>query len=308
MRLIDSPPKGWHAVTGANMNSIVPNARLIHLHNQDIVIRDTQGVGPIALLIHGWCADGLLNWAPDYLALHQAGWRVIGIDLPGHGGTPLVGKFSLTACADLLAKLLKKMHIKSVTTVGYSMGGPVSQLLAQRHPDLVDGMVFAATAARVIHTSVPRSSMRLLPALFHASSTAQALTRAITRNPPPAPDDSSLVSHAARIATAMDHHALLDAARELADFDSRMWVGTLNKPAVSIITTHDHAVPEAAQHDLATRLNAKELVIDLGHIACTRAEFPTVLVNALALLPYSPTPPPPPALPSTDRSSITTTP
>ena len=35
-----------------------------------------------------------------------------------------------------------------VVVVGYSMGGPVAQLLWQRHPDLVAGLVLCATSDR----------------------------------------------------------------------------------------------------------------------------------------------------------------
>ena len=55
-------------------------------------------------------------------------------------------RFELHDAADDAALLVQGLGIDKVVTVGYSMGGPISLLLARRHPHLVRGMVVEATA------------------------------------------------------------------------------------------------------------------------------------------------------------------
>src|SRR5690349_23831945 len=46
----------------------------------------------------------------------------------------------LADCADDAAALLETLGTGPVIAVGYSLGGPVAQLLWKRHPDLVSGL------------------------------------------------------------------------------------------------------------------------------------------------------------------------
>ena len=52
-----------------------------------------------------------------------------------------VQPFRLEDCADDIAALLAALGVDRCIAVGYSMGGPIAQLLWQRHPHLVDGLV-----------------------------------------------------------------------------------------------------------------------------------------------------------------------
>ena len=56
------------------------------------------------------------------------------------------GRFRLADCADDVAALADVLGIDSMIPVGYSMGGPIAQLLWHRHRSLVSGMVLCATS------------------------------------------------------------------------------------------------------------------------------------------------------------------
>ena len=58
--------------------------------------------------------------------------------------------FRLADCADDCAATLVELGTGPVIVVGYSMGGPVAQLLWRRHRDLVVGLVLCATTAGFI--------------------------------------------------------------------------------------------------------------------------------------------------------------
>jgi len=124
----------------------VPRARVATTTLGPLVVRDAGGPGRPVVLIHGMGSDGLTNWLTAFEPLVAAGYRPIAVDQPGHGGSPRVGKFSLEASADAIAEVADAVG-PGVVVTGYSMGGPVSQLVAHRHPGVAVGLIEGATAA-----------------------------------------------------------------------------------------------------------------------------------------------------------------
>src|SRR5437764_7023572 len=100
------------------------------------------------VLLHGLTGSADLTWAPSYLHLARF-FSVVALDLRGHGGgIPHGGGiYRLEDCADDVAALVRTLGVGPVVVVGYSMGGVVAQLLWQRHPELVAGLVLCSTAA-----------------------------------------------------------------------------------------------------------------------------------------------------------------
>ena len=88
------------------------------------------------MLLHGWIASGGLNWFNAFGPLSQR-YSVIAPDMRGHGrGIRVRRRFRLADCADDVAALLEHLDTGPAIVVGYSMGGPVAQLLWRRHPEL----------------------------------------------------------------------------------------------------------------------------------------------------------------------------
>ncbi len=101
--------------------------------------------GPPVVLVHG--LDGsAANWVT--LARHLAGsHRVLAIDLPGFGRSPLGRhRSAMTAHADLVARCTRGWTDEPVALAGNSMGGVVAALVAARHPDLVHRVTLVASA------------------------------------------------------------------------------------------------------------------------------------------------------------------
>jgi len=113
----------------------------------EFFVRDTGGTGPVVLLLHGWMFPSDLNWLRQYAPLRAAGYRVLAMDLRGHGrGLRSSAAFRLIDCADDADAVLATLEVERAVVVGYSMGGPVAQLLAVQHPARVAGLVLCATA------------------------------------------------------------------------------------------------------------------------------------------------------------------
>ena len=110
---------------------------------------------PVVVLLHGWTATAALNWYPSFAPLAN-NFRVIALDHRGHGrGLRSRAAFRLEDCADDVAALLGAIGVERCVAVGYSMGGSIAQLLWQRHPNVVDGLVLCATGG-----DVPRDATR----------------------------------------------------------------------------------------------------------------------------------------------------
>lgn len=275
----------WTRITlpGGDIIS-VPGPALTHVDDQLVLIRDGGGEGRPVLLVHGWCADSLTNWHRAYEPLREAGYRPIGLDLPGHGGTPLVGTFHLRMCAQIVASLagtLSGEYGMAPLAVGYSMGGPVLQLSQRAVPNCLAGVTYAATAARVISGWNSRSLGALSSSWGLAAEAAGTVRRVFLRGAGPAPSAGNMTDHVRWLAGSCDLRALARAGHSLAYYDSTSWVGRAGTPAASIITLRDRAVAPDAQRELARLVGAEIHELDFGHTACLRAEFGTAVASAV---------------------------
>ncbi|MDZ5649198.1 alpha/beta fold hydrolase [Nitrospirillum sp. BR 11828] len=115
------------------------------------VDRGPQDNGGVPLvLIHGFGGDAL-SWQFNIQALVKGaagspGRRVLAVDLPGHGASTLDIPAGLGGVADWVVRLMDAVGVGRADIVGHSMGGRVSLLLAERHPDRVRRMSLIACA------------------------------------------------------------------------------------------------------------------------------------------------------------------
>ncbi len=99
---------------------------------------EAEGSGPrgTALLVHGWHSDSRTWWrvAP---ALAGAGWRVLAVDLPGHGSSPApAGAATVRDWAREIARTLDAAGEGRLdAAVGHSAGGATLAELAASDPD-----------------------------------------------------------------------------------------------------------------------------------------------------------------------------
>lgn len=94
------------------------------------------------LLLHG-LGDDSSFWSASVPALGDA-FRVVTVDLPGSGRTP-VTEPSVAAFADEVLGALDEAGVPTAHVVGFALGGMVAQYLAARHADHVDRLVLASS-------------------------------------------------------------------------------------------------------------------------------------------------------------------
>ena len=109
----------------------------VTVHYRDEGPRD----GRVLLLVHGFSAS-LLDW-DDWTNALSGRYRVIRLDLPGHGLTssPAGYQPSQDRNADLIDTFAKRLGTPRFVIGGNSMGGGVAWVFALRHPDSLDGLV-----------------------------------------------------------------------------------------------------------------------------------------------------------------------
>jgi pimeloyl-ACP methyl ester carboxylesterase len=118
--------------------------RWVRVHGTLVNVLDT-GSGPALLFLHGLsgCWQNWLENIPQFARDH----RVIAVDLPGFGASPMPpDAISVTGYARLLVALLDELGIGDVRIVGNSMGGFVGAELAIRNPHRVRRLVLVAAA------------------------------------------------------------------------------------------------------------------------------------------------------------------
>ena len=115
---------------------------------------DTGEIGrPTIVFIHGtpgsWRSLGRVM---DRSALRERA-RLVSIDRPGWGGSPLPDKEAEGSIAEqvkLIEPLLTRLKIEArgepLILVGHSYGASMAPYIAYKHPDLVDGLLMAAGA------------------------------------------------------------------------------------------------------------------------------------------------------------------
>lgn len=95
----------------------------------------------VLVLLHGYL-ESLEIWDEFTGQLGKAGYRVVSLDLPGHGISEVIGEIhSMEFLAGIVAQLLEKLDIPKATLIGHSMGGYVALAFAELYPEKLDGLV-----------------------------------------------------------------------------------------------------------------------------------------------------------------------
>jgi magnesium chelatase accessory protein len=228
------------------------------------------GEGPPILLLHGF---GGAAWNYSELAPLLAGRRLVIPDLPGHGGSPPLLAPSIAGFADAVAALLDE----PAGVFGHSMGGAVALRLAERHPELVRGLVLAASAGI---TSSGRLSTVLIgvagvvrPARIAARRVDRiAVSRRLTQfvfGPLEVSNPEALSERAVHgfLRGALSHTDALGAGIALARGEPRQSLDRVRCPVLVLHGGRDRQVPLADAFEYARRLRAPLRVIaDCGHL------------------------------------------
>jgi len=112
----------------------------IKFQNQPIRYKK-EGLGNTIVLLHGFL-ESLDIW-DTFSELLSRHFKVITIDLPGHGASGTIGEVhSMELMADAVNAVLIYLQIEQCVMVGHSMGGYVAVQFAEKYSSKVKGFGF----------------------------------------------------------------------------------------------------------------------------------------------------------------------
>jgi pimeloyl-ACP methyl ester carboxylesterase len=188
---------------------------------------DVRGSGNTAIVfVHGWCSDRTF-WR-EQLDVFASDYRVVAIDLPGHGSSGRTRKkWSLSSFAGDVSTVVESLDLKRVVLIGHSMGGLVSLEAAQLQPDRVIGIIGIDTISDVESEGQPEMMDRVIAA-FEADfeGTMHAFMPQLF-SPNAAPE---LVQWATNNSVKADHVMALEVMRGVSDVNEKKLLSLAKVP------------------------------------------------------------------------------
>jgi pimeloyl-ACP methyl ester carboxylesterase len=111
----------------------------LEYHDVELRYQDT-GKGDVIVLLHGYL-ESIEIWEGflDELSEH---YRVIAVDLPGHGESGCISRVNtMTVMADAVKYVLDYLNIRRAVITGHSMGGYAALAFTERYPKITMGLI-----------------------------------------------------------------------------------------------------------------------------------------------------------------------
>lgn len=229
------------------------------------------GDGAPIVMTHSFLADRSM-WREQREPLLGQGWRLIEIDLPGHGEAPAVTRdFAIEELADLVVSILDAEDVPEAVWCGLSIGGMLSQRAALHHPDRVRALVLADTSAspEPLSAKVKYRAMAWWNQLFGLQLVAGQVTP-LMFGPSTRAERPDLIDGFIDRTRAMDRPSIRRYVTALTTrSDLTGAVSAIDTPTLVIVGEHDRALPEARSRALAASIAGAryEVVPDAGHLS-----------------------------------------
>lgn len=233
----------------------------------------------VVLLLHGWAGTADLNWSHAYGPLAAAGYRILALDLPGHGRGARDAPFTLEGTADAAARLVRSSGASKVVVAGHSMGGSIALLFARRHPELTAGLVLMATQAS--WPGIPPGWLIRLAGRLAALAPKPVLRLGARSLLGSDRGRNHWINEELRD-TSIPHLAAALAA--MGEFEAKPWLADIQVPTVVLVTTLDTQVAPERQRRLAAAIpgaRVLDVAIDHSDPPSRPGLFPQRLVTAV---------------------------
>jgi pimeloyl-ACP methyl ester carboxylesterase len=244
------------------------------VHFRDEGKRDGRAI----VLIHGSNAS-LHTWQP-WVKILGADYRIITLDLPGHGltGAHPGGVYDYPVFVDVVDRLMTRLKVKSAVIGGNSMGGGTAWMFALAHPEKTDAMLLIDAAG------APQWQARKIPIGFRLAR--MPVVKELTRFIAPRSMFESSIKTSMSVQSKIDD-ALVDRYWELNRYPgnreatmkrfalphnnhqaSKQGLAAIKVPVMIMWGEEDNLIPVSSAHWFADALPEAKLVIypKVGHI------------------------------------------
>ncbi len=234
------------------------------------------GDGPPVVFIHGLA--GRWQCFLENLAGVAEHRRVIAVDLPGFGASPMPAeRLTITNYARTVDALCEHLGLGEVVLVGNSLGGFTAAEVAIRHPARVDRLVLAAAAGYSIAELMPQPAGAFIKLLGWTIPTSRdAQYRLIARPATRHIIFAGMVRHPSRIASDLllelfagfGTAGLVPGFAALTSYDYRDRLDSIGCPTLIVHGRNDMQVPTADADLMAALIADSEVLLfdDTGHM------------------------------------------
>lgn len=219
-----------------------------------------QKQAPVVVLSHS-LACSMVMWHPQ-LEMLESRFRVLRFDTRGHGGSEAPpGSYTLAQLVDDAIGILDGLDMEKIHWVGLSMGGMIGQGLALNHPDRLESLVLADTAAIIPDEAQPVWQERIdaVKNLGMQAVVEDTLERWFTPNylkqNPPEVDQIRQQILATPVA---GYIGCSEAIRRLNYLDQ---LAAIQTPTLIMVGADDPGTPVAASKAMQTRIKDSNLVV-----------------------------------------------
>ena len=197
---------------------------------------DVRGDGETALVfLHGWCSNRTF-WKEQFDEMAKQ-YRVVAIDLPGHGESGRNREeWSIASFAEDVKTVVESLDLKQVILIGHSMGGLVALEAAPLMPDVVIGVI-GIDAISNVESENQSDMMERAIAAFDADfeGTMNAfIPRLFSPN-----TDSTVVQWVAKSSAKADKAMALSIMRGVSEIDEKNLLSSAGVPVRCIYAASD---------------------------------------------------------------------
>jgi pimeloyl-ACP methyl ester carboxylesterase len=253
----------------------LPDGRTIKIEGRgEMFFREVSGREgePTIVLLHGWTLSADLNWFSGVYDVASEHGRVIAPDIRGHGrGLRSQVPFTLEEAADDVAALIEQLDAAPAVLVGYSMGGSIALLCAERHPDVVAGLVLTSVGLQWrddLWERIVWLVMGFTEYVLRWGAPEGIVERYLRHAVEQSPDLEPYLGWVKAEARRGDPADIGHAAKALAEFDARELVKGIKVPTAVVVTKHDSLIRERRQQELVEAIDhAYKIEVDGKHNA-----------------------------------------
>ncbi len=224
-----------------------------------VTFSDT-GKGRVVVLLHGFLGSHQI-WNSTIQSLSKS-FRVIAIDLPGHGETDC---FGYVHTMELLAKSVKavmdSLRLKKYVIIGHSMGGYAGLAFADMYPDNLKGLCLYHSSAYADSDEKKRDRTRSIKVVKanHKIFTTEVIKNLFaTKNFKYLKDE---IAFAQKIAAKTSKQSIIASLEGMKDRPHRdMILGLAHFPVMMVIGEHDNVLPSTQLLEQADLIKNKHVL------------------------------------------------
>jgi 3-oxoadipate enol-lactonase len=232
------------------------------------------------VLLHG-LGSSSRDWTFQ-LPVLEARYRVLAIDLPGHGGTgPSRPPFSVHGMAEDVERRLEREALPAAHIIGVSLGACVGLALALRAPHRVRSLTIINGFARLRPRGVTAALRMLVRLVLLVAAPMPVVAWWVARITFPRPEHAALRRQAVESLTATSRRAYVTSVGALIGFDVRAQLGRVRCPVLVVAGDEDRTVPLASKRELAAGIAGARLLVARGSGHASHYDAPETVNAAL---------------------------